>query len=116
MVPCFRGANSLKRIKELTKSSSLVEAIRLVWQAGIETYEHGHQLTELENKQKKLAKESLELSRLVHDYETRIHNIIRENTELKRQNKELTWGYRALLRENQWLKEEVFKLKGKEMP
>lgn len=106
----------MKRIKKLTRSSSFLKAIQLVWQAGIDAYEHERQLTELENKQKQLAKESLELSRLVHDYETRIHNIVRENTELKQQNKELTWGYRALLRENQWLKEEIFKLKGKPMP
>ncbi|HBG01103.1 MAG TPA: hypothetical protein DDW87_05960 [Firmicutes bacterium] len=60
-----------------------------------------------------LEQELLELSRLVHDYETKIHNNVRENKELARKNKELEWGFRALRRENQWLKEEIFKLKGK---
>ena len=53
------------------------------------------------------------MSRLVHDYETKIHNDVRETKELIQAKKELEWGYRALLLENKMLKEEIFKLKGK---
>ena len=61
----------------------------------------------LEQDKARLEQELLELSRLVHDYETKIHNNVRENKELAQKNKELEWGYRALLRENQWLKEDL---------
>ena len=103
----------MKKLKQITKASSLWDAIQLVWKAGIAAYEEKSPLDELEASKARLEQEVLSLSRLVHDYETKIHNNVRENKELAQKNKELEWGYRALLRENQWLREEIFKLKGK---
>jgi peptidoglycan hydrolase CwlO-like protein len=77
------------------------------------TYQQETPLDELTANKARLEQELLSLSQLVHDYETKIHNNVRENKELTQTNKELEWGYRALLRENQWLREEIFKLKGK---
>lgn len=103
----------MKKLKELTKASSVWKAIQLIWKAGIVSFKDGATIEKLENKIKHNAEETLKLSRLVHDYETKIHNIARETQDLKQQNKEFKWAYRALRRENQWLKEEVFRLKGK---
>jgi hypothetical protein len=97
----------------MTKASSLREAIQLVWQAGLASYLQETPLDERATNDARLEQELLSLSQLVHDYETKIHNNVRENQELTQKNKELEWGYRALLRENQWLREEIFKLKGK---
>lgn len=49
----------------------------------------------------------------MHDYETKLHSIARNNQELVQAKKELEWGYHALLLENNMLKEEIFRLKGK---
>jgi chromosome segregation ATPase len=76
-------------------------------------YQKETPLDALEASKARLEQELLSLSQLVHDYETKIHNNVRENQELTKKNKELEWGYRALLRENQWLREEIFKLKGR---
>ncbi|NMB20687.1 MAG: hypothetical protein GX979_07465 [Firmicutes bacterium] len=103
----------MRNLKRMTKASSLWEAVQLVWKAGMATYQQETPLDELEASKARLEQELLSLSRLVHDYETKIHNNVRENKELTQKNKELEWGYRALLRENQWLREEIFKLKGK---
>lgn len=103
----------MRKLKQITKASSLWKAIRLVWEAGLTSFEEQDSLNERDSGKSRLEKELLELSQLVHDYETKIHNNVRENQELTQKNKELEWGYRALLRENQWLREEIFKLKGK---
>ncbi len=103
----------MKDLKRLTSASSSWKAVKLVWQAGLKAYEQNTRIEELEVGKRKVEKELLTLSRLVHDYETKIHNNVRENQELTQKCKELEWGYRALLRENQWLREEIFKLKGK---
>ncbi|NMB00946.1 MAG: hypothetical protein GX971_05415 [Firmicutes bacterium] len=103
----------MKELKELTKAPSLWKAVQLVWRAGLEAHRQGKRVEELEAQRAAQDQELLNLSRLVHDYETKIHNNVRENKELTRKSKELEWGYRALLLENQWLKEEIFKLKGK---
>jgi chromosome segregation ATPase len=97
----------------MTKAPSLWKAVRLIWQAGLAAFEQGTHLDELKADKIRLEEELLTLSQMVHDYETKIHNNVRENQDLTKKNKELEWGYRALLRENQWLKEEIFKLKGK---
>lgn len=98
---------------EITKAPSLWQAIQFVWRAGLEAYEKGSEIEALKAKVAQQAEENLSLSRLVHGYETKLHNIAREDKELAKQNRELEWAYRALRTENQWLKEEVFKLKGK---
>ncbi|HKM42648.1 MAG TPA: hypothetical protein VJZ70_01490 [Limnochordia bacterium] len=103
----------MRNLKRMTKASSLREAIQLVWQAGLASYLQETPLDERATNDARLEQELLSLSQLVHDYETKIHNNVRENQELTQKNKELEWGYRALLRENQWLREEIFKLKGK---
>lgn len=103
----------MKNLKQITKAPSLWKAVQLVWQAGVESFERETRLEELEAGTARLEQELLTLSQLVHDYETKIHNNVRENKELTRTNKELEWGYRALLRENQWLREEIFKIKGR---
>ncbi len=103
----------MKNLKQMTKAPSLWKAVQLVWQAGITSFEQRTRLEELERGKARLEQELLTSSQLVHDYETKIHNNVRENQELTQKNKELEWGYRALLRENQWLREEIFKLKGK---
>lgn len=103
----------MKNLKELTKASSVWQAVHLIWQAGISSFKDGTTIEQLQDKIKHNMDNSLELARLVHDYESKIHNIARETKDLKQQNKEFKWAYRALRRENQWLKEEVFKLKGK---
>ena len=103
----------MRNLKQITKAPSLWKAVQLVWQAGIVSFEEKTRLKEVELGQARLEQELLTLSQLVHDYETKIRNTVRENQELARKNKELEWGYRALLRENQWLREEIFKLKGK---
>jgi peptidoglycan hydrolase CwlO-like protein len=97
----------------MTQASSLWGAIRLVWRAGVAAYQKEPPLDALEASKARLEQELLSLSQLVHDYETKIHNNVRENQELTKKSKELEWGYRALLRENQWLREEIFKLKGR---
>lgn len=103
----------MKTLKQLTKAPSLWKAARLIWQAGVASFEQEGRREELAEGTARLEQEILTLSQLVHDYETKIHNNVRENKELTRKNKELEWGYRALLRENQWLKEEIFKIKGR---
>jgi len=103
----------VRNLKKITQAPTWWHAVRLVWQAGICSFEEKTKQDELKRDQARLQQELLELSRLVHDYETKIHNNVRENKELTQKSKELEWGYRALLRENQWLKEEIFKLKGK---
>lgn len=103
----------MKRLKQLTKAPSLWKAVQLVWQAGLEAYEQGTRIEDLEVKKARQDEEFLSLSRLVHDYETKIHNEAREDRDLLRDNKELERAYRALRIENQWLKEDIFKLKGK---
>lgn len=103
----------MKSIKQLTQAQSLWKAAQLIWEAGIKAYAQQGTLEDLEAKKTRLEEESLYLSRLMHDYETKIHNVVRENQELLKQNRELEWAYRALRRENSWLKEEIFKLKDK---
>ncbi|HBN96408.1 MAG TPA: hypothetical protein DDZ66_08900 [Firmicutes bacterium] len=103
----------MRNLREITKAPSLWKAVELVWQAGLTAFEQDTRLEELEAGKARLEQELLTLGQLVHDYETKIHNNVRENQELTQKNKELEWGYRALLRENQWLREEIFKLKGK---
>lgn len=103
----------MKDLKTLTGAPSLWTAVRLIWQAGLAAIRERTRVEELQADRVRFEQELLELSRLVHDYETKIHNNVRENKELTRKNKELQWGFRALRRENQWLKEEIFKLKGK---
>lgn len=106
----------MKGLKQITGAPSLWRAVHLVWQAGLQAYEQRARVEELEAHKARLEEELLEASRLVHDYETKIHNNVRENKELARTSQELEWGYRALRIENQWLKEEIFKLKGKPLP
>jgi chromosome segregation ATPase len=103
----------VKDLKQLTKAPSFLGAIKAIWRAGVEAFEQEAAVADLQKTKARLQEESLALSRLVHDYETKIHNIVRENEELRKQNREFEWAYRALRRENQWLKEEVFKLKGR---
>ncbi len=100
-------------LKQMTNAPSLRKAIQLIWQAGVASFEQKTRLDEVNASKARLEQELLTLSQLVHDYETKIHNNVRENQELTRKNRELEWGYRALLQENQWLKEEIFKLKGR---
>ncbi|MDI9484563.1 MAG: hypothetical protein QM372_03715 [Bacillota bacterium] len=103
----------MRNLKKITQAPTWGQAVRMVWQAGVSSFETKVRQDKLEQDKARLEQELLELSRLVHDYETKIHNNVRENKELAQKNKELEWGYRALLRENQWLKEEIFNLKGK---
>jgi len=103
----------VKNLKELTKARSLWRAIQAIWRAGIEAFEEEATIKDLRNTKARLEEENLALSRLAHDYETKLHNLVREKEESRKQNREFEWAYRALRRENQWLKEEVFKLKGK---
>lgn len=103
----------MKDLKAITGAPSLWKAVRAIWQAGLEAHQQRTKIEELQARHSAIEKELLELSRLVHDYETKIHNNVRENKELTQKSKELEWGYRALLQENKWLKEEIFKLKGK---
>lgn len=103
----------MKDLMQLTKASSLFRTIQAIWRAGVEAFEKEATVADLKTAKAHLEEESLALARLVHDYETKIHSVVRENEELRKQNRELEWAYRALRRENQWLKEEVFKLKGR---
>jgi len=101
----------LRRIKQLTQSKSLREALRRVWRAGLASYADRTTLADLQAAKARAEKDSLEAARLVHDYETKILSIMRENEELKTLNKELERVYYILRRENSSLKEEIFKLK-----
>ncbi|HHU60433.1 MAG: hypothetical protein QM401_06310 [Bacillota bacterium] len=101
----------MKKIKEITKASSIWKAIPMVWRAGLQSFKDNITVKELEAKIKHNEEAFLELSRLVHDYETKIHNAVREAQDFKRQNEEYERAYRALRIENKWLKEEIFKLK-----
>ncbi|HHW73436.1 MAG TPA: hypothetical protein GX393_09450 [Firmicutes bacterium] len=103
----------MKTLKELTKAPSLWRAAIMIWRAGLQSFERREQIGDLEAKVARLEQEHLELSRLVHDYETKLHNHVRDSRELAKAKKELEWGYHALLIENNMLREEVFKLKGK---
>lgn len=103
----------MKGLKKLTQTKNFFQAIKSVWEAGLEAHENRSTVEELQKRQISREQEFLELSQLVHDYETRLHNLVRETEKYKKQTRELEWAYRALRRENQWLKEEIFKLKGK---
>lgn len=103
----------MKDLKALTKASSFWKAVTMVWQAGLDSFEQGTRIAQFKEDVERLQQELLTVSRLVHDYETKIHNDVRETKELIQAKKELEWGYRALLLENKMLKEEIFKLKGK---
>lgn len=100
-------------LKRLTQADSLWKAIKSVWQAGLESYSKQATLQELKAAQKRLSEELLEMSQLVHEYETKILNTVRENQRLGRENKEFERVYQILRRENRMLKEEIFKFKGK---
>lgn len=106
----------MRKLRQITGASSIWKAFSLVWHAGLEAHEQGLTIEELKRKGARLAEENLSLSQLVHDYETKIHNVVRGDKELAKQNKELERAYRALRIENQWLKEEIFKLKDKPAP
>lgn len=54
----------------------------MIWRAGLESFKRGDQPTALQEKLARLEREHLELSRLVHDYETKLHSIARNNQEL----------------------------------
>lgn len=103
----------MRDLKRITKAPSLWRAVLMIWRAGLESFKRGDQPTALQEKLARLEREHLELSRLVHDYETKLHSIARNNQELVQTKKELEWGYHALLLENNMLKEEIFRLKGK---
>lgn len=104
----------MKELKRVTNAASLWQAVQMIWRAGLESFQKRSTIGELEQKLARMEQELLALSRLVHDYETKIHNNVRENKELAKTKQELEWGYRALLLENNMLKEEIFKLKGKQ--
>lgn len=103
----------MKELKRITKAPSFWRAVRMVWQAGLESLQNGEGVAELKARLATVEQEMLELSRLVHDYETKLHNHVRESKELTQAKKQLEWGYHALLIENNMLREEIFKLKGK---
>lgn len=103
----------MKDWKKLTGEGSLWRAAQMIWRAGLESLDQKEQIGQLKEDRARLQRELLELSRMVHDYETRLHNQARHSKELAQAKKELEWGYRALLIENNMLKEEIFKLKGK---
>lgn len=106
----------MRNLKTLTQTRSWWRAIRITWQAGLEALEKAETLEQLQANKKRLEKENLELSRLVHDYETKIHGMARTSEDFRTQNQRLEWGYRALHRENHLLKEEIFKLQGRPFP
>jgi len=85
----------------------------MVWRAGLESFEQGEQVADLKARLARMEQELLTVSRLVHDYETKLHNHARENKDLAQAKQRLEWGYNALLLENNMLREEIFKLKGK---
>jgi len=103
----------VKDLKRITGAPSLWRAVLMIWRAGLEAVQQGEQAADLKARVARLEGELLELSRLVHDYETKLHNHVRDNKELTQAKKELEWGYHALLLENNMLREEVFRLKGK---
>lgn len=102
----------LREIKQLTQSKWPWQAARKIWLAGLVAYKERSTVEELKAAKERMEKEHLENARLVHEYETKILAIVRENEELKKQNKELERVYHILRRENGWLKDEIFKLKG----
>ncbi|NLJ80401.1 MAG: DUF342 domain-containing protein [Firmicutes bacterium] len=104
------------KLRELTKEPSFFAAVKRVWEAGIEAFQKKATLIQLRKSKEKMEREHLEMSRLIHDYETKLQNLIGRREKLEKQNRELEWAYRALRRENRWLKEEIFSLKalGKE--
>jgi chromosome segregation ATPase len=103
----------VKDLKRITKAPSLWRAVLMVWRAGLESFEQGEQVADLKARLARMEQELLTVSRLVHDYETKLHNHARENKDLAQAKQRLEWGYNALLLENNMLREEIFKLKGK---
>lgn len=106
----------MKNLKELTQARTWWRAVLITWRAGLEALEEKETLEGLKARKLQLEGENLELARLVHDYETKLHGLVRSNEDFKKQNQELEWGYRALHKENHWLKEEIFKLQGRPFP
>jgi len=54
----------------------------MVWRAGLESFEQGEQVADLKARLARMEQELLTVSRLVHDYETKLHNHARENKDL----------------------------------
>ncbi len=98
-------------LKRLTQTDSFWQAVRSIWQAGLQFYRAKEASAEPEADGDHLKEEFLDLSRLVHDYETKILNTLRANEELRTQSKELERAYLVLRRENRMLKEDLIKLK-----
>ena len=105
---------SIKEAKKLTGQRSAWHALRAVWQAGIRAYRDRSLVNSLRSSMSELEKEHLEMSRLVHEYETKLINLERQVFELSKQNKEFKWSFTALRRENEWMKEELLDQKKKE--
>jgi len=95
-------------IRKLARETSFLRAVRKVWQAGLNSLRNKELLETMAETSAKLEQEHLKMSRLVHEYETKLQSLIRNNAELVQKNKELEWGYRALQRENHWMREELF--------
>lgn len=95
-------------IKKLTRETSILRAVGKVWRAGLDSLRKKDFLDKLTANNVRLEREHLEMSRLVHEYETKLHNLVRHNAELVQKNKELEWAFRALQRENHWMREELF--------
>ena len=89
----------IKKVKELTGKRSTWDALGAVWRAGISAYQDNSTVNGLRATIKELEKDHLEMSRLVHEYETKLINLERQVFELAKQNKEFKWSFAAMRRE-----------------
>jgi hypothetical protein len=110
----FIVIRGIKKVKELTGKRSTWDALGAVWRAGISAYQDNSTVNGLRATIKELEKDHLEMSRLVHEYETKLINLERQVFELAKQNKEFKWSFAAMRRENEWMKEELLARKKKE--
>ncbi len=103
--------NKLAQMKEVTKERGTLRAIRETFRLGLAATCQKAYIEQLEADKERLAKDHLEMARLVHEYETKLGNLERRTFLAENDRKKLEQGYVGLMKENQWMREEIFSLK-----